>query len=300
MLNELSFVSSLLYGVGYPDALKEPLTNLATALGAVNTSLIVVDKVRNDDNLYEASNITPDMLALYQPEIALDPWYIASTARSGAFTSTGSMLVPQREYRRSRFYSDYVRRVDHEHLGITGSIGPEFDVFLVANRSPRQDDFETAALHTLGRMFPFVMQFARLHLAIRRTTGNSSQNSMDIGTRGLHNLGKDVPDLIANIAWLRIEAGSLFATGPEGAQFRAACATCQSGMVPANTLFCASTSVGTVQLRVLPARRFTSTLQREWFARVEIEAVVEPTRNWTRIRAAYALTETELALLKAL
>ena len=299
--HELHFLSGLFDAAGNEAALTEPLLAFNRLVRGCNASIAIIDPRRPSTSLYVPSHIPGEMVVAYLPQIGDDPWYAAASRLVGLVHVLGTQLVPQREYRRSRVYTDMNRRVGSEYSALSILRGSDLDVGLVANRSARQGDFDTSVLKRMRVWFPHVVRFARLHLALTHDDAVSPDRCIvEEDDNGIFFVSAAARTLLLDAAaGISCGADGLHITGDQDASFRSACRACLNGSAPAQSSFSVIGGGSTLTISVRPRREITPSLTRRWLARIELQRSSVAVKDGSAIARTYRLTAAERRLLLA-
>ena len=295
------FRGALFNAIGDRDALQSALSIVSRHVGAINASLIVDDRREGSESMYVAERPDAAVLAAYLPKLQDDPYYIAGTARPGVITATGAMLVPDRKYRRTRHYADFVRRVGHEHLAITCMSNLDYVVALVLYRPKGQDSFDAHTLALMRLLLPDVVKFARLQIQLAQVgMKEGDAKRMEITRAGLEHVGREVPHLLQDATSLRLVAGTLRISGTTGRMFAHAVEQCLCGCPPSVGALYAQSGDHKLLLHVRPKLRLGPNLNRSWSAVVDIEVISITDAALSRLTVTDGITAAEARLLRAL
>lgn len=286
---EAAFLGGLLDAVGDVSALAAPLARLNDVMRGSNTTISML----GDESIYVPSHIPSSVVAEYLPRIEEDPWFQAPVRRRGVTHALGTMLVPQREYRRSRVYSDLNRRVGTEYAVFSGQLDAWPQLIFVANRGPHQRDFGAQDLARMRRLYPAVVRFAHLHLLhMRAQRPQPGAGRVDLACDGRADADAVAAALLDARPGLWIDGIGPALAHVDAAAFRQAVAACSRGELPRQARYTLGEGEARLGLQVGPVRRGDGA---GWIARIELVA------NPARERPSLAfLTPAERRLLAAL
>lgn len=117
----LKHVGALYEGLDDPAAIRSFLEQARKTYRASNVGFMWIDRIVGESH-YINVGIPDDMQADYVARLDRDPWVVAGLdRRQSNFVASSADLVPWTEYRRSRFFDDFVRPLGTRHM-ICGAI----------------------------------------------------------------------------------------------------------------------------------------------------------------------------------
>jgi len=298
-------ISNLYAFVDDADALPTFQNFLCRLLNGSNSSFCVID--RSIGHLsYIANSVPETAVANYLQSIDEDPWFLAAIHQTKTPSGMlGSELIPQREYRKSRVYTDCNRPFDVEYLVACGSNpGNEFSAFLTVNRTKSARDFDSHDKYVLNLLADHVLRTARLSMDQKSgiATGYTGAK-ITLDRFGLVDINQSAMEILSSTKLLRIHRRQLEILDPAvQARFKQIVGQLRRGNLSVNCGLTCPLNIcdesEQLSMFLIPGSRISPNFVRERL--VTVMLVSNRMHWWDEVSQAYSLTPAEIRLVREL